>query len=156
MTCKVKNHEDIQTYARGKVIFVISLLFLTLQNSQNVIKYFGRRYVPGIQQWGSDPTVWISLQDLGGIKSPSFAVSYIKAPEYHFLLFSSQFIIFRAFKPPTSLTIRSFVILSKRDFKDLQELRRSVRVSVYVSFNFTTLSISSDNLLDSSLSLLQT
>ena len=129
---------------------------MTLRNSQNVIKYFGRRYVPGIQRWDSDPTVRISLQDLGGIKSPSFSVFYIKAPEYHFLLSSSQFIIFRAFKPSNSLTLRSFVILSKRDFKDSQKLRKSVHVSVYVSFNFTTPIISSDNLLGSSLSLLQT
>ena len=127
-----------------------------LRNSRNVIKYFGRRYVPGIQRWGSDPTVQISLHDLGGIKSPSFLVSYIKAPEYHFLLSSLQFIIFRTFKPLNSLTIRSFIILSKRDFKNPQELRRSVRISVYVSFNFTTPFISSDNLLGSSLSLLQT
>ena len=152
MTCKVKNHEDIQTYARGKVIFVISLLFLTLQNSQNVIKYFGRRYVPGIQQWGSDPTVWISLQDLGGIKSPSFAVSYIKAPEYHFLLFSSQFIIFRASKHPNSSPIRLLIIFSKRDFNNPQELQRSVRALVYLSFTFTTSLISSDNLLSFSFS----
>ena len=127
-----------------------------LRNSRNVIKYFGRRYIPGIQWWGFNPTVWISLQDLSGIKSPSFSVSYIKAPEYHFLLSLLYFIIFRAFKPPNSLIIRSFVILSKRDFKDPQELRRSIRVSVYVSFNFTTPFISSDNLLGSSLSLLQT
>ena len=156
MTCKVKNHKDIQTYARGRVIFVISLLFLPLRNSQKVIKYFGQRYVPGIQRWGSHPTIQISLQDLGGIKSPWFSVPYIKALEYYFLLSSSQFIIFRAFKPPNSLTIRSFAILSKRDFKDPQELQRSVRVSVYVSFNLTTPFISSDNLLDSSFSLLQT
>ena len=70
LTCKVKNHKDIQTYARGRVIFIISLLFLTLRNSRNVIKYFGQRYVPGIQWWGSDPTIQISLQDLSGIKSP--------------------------------------------------------------------------------------
>ena len=135
---------------------VISLLFLTLRNSRNIIKYVGRRHVLGIQWWGSDPTVRISLQYLGGIKSPSFLVSYIKAPEHHFLLFSSQFIIFRALKPSNSLPIRSFVIFSKRDFEDPQELRRSVRISVYVSFSFVSPFISSDNLLGSSLSLLQT
>ena len=125
MTCKVKNHKDIQTYARGRVNFVISLLFLTLRNSRNVIKYFGRRYVLGIQRWGSDPTVRISLQDLGGIKSPSFSVSYIKAPKYHFLLSSSQFIIFRAFKPSNSLIIRSFVIPSRR----LQRSSRTTKIN---------------------------
>ena len=135
---------------------VISLLFLTLRNSRNIIKYVGRRHVLGIQWWGSDPTVRISLQYLGGIKSPSFLVSYIKASEHHFLLFSSQFIIFRALKPSNSLPIRSFVIFSKRDFEDPQELRRSVRISVYVSFSFVSPFISSDNLLGSSLSLLQT
>ena len=155
MTCKVKNHKDIQTYARGRVNFVILLLFLTLRNSQNVIKYFGRRYAPDIQQWGSNPTVRIFLQYLGGIKYPSFSVSYIKAPEHHFLLFSLQFIISRAFKHPNSLLIRPFIIFSKGDFKDPQELRRSVRVLVYVSSVFTTPFISSDNLLGSSFSLPQ-
>ena len=92
------------------------------------------------------------LQYLGGITSPSFSVSYIKAPEHHFLLFSSQFIIFRASKHPNSSPIRSFIIFSKRDFNDPQELRRSVRARVYVSFTFTTSLISSDNLLGSSFS----
>ena len=93
-----------------------------LRNLRNVIKYFGRRYTPGIQQWGFDLTVRISLQDLGGIKSPSFSVSYIKAHECHFLFSSSQFRVFRAFKPPNSPTIRSFVTLSK-------SLQRSLRTS---------------------------
>ena len=61
LICKVKNHKDIQTYARGKVNFIILLLFLTLRNLRNVIKYFGRRYVPSIQRWSSNPTVQISL-----------------------------------------------------------------------------------------------
>ena len=121
----------------------LTVVFDALELARNVIKYFGRRHVLGIQRWGSDLTVRISLQDLGEIKSPSFLVSYIKAPEYHFLLSSSQFIIFRAFKPSNSLTIRSFVILPKRDFKDSQKLQRSIRVSVYISFNFTTPIISS-------------
>ena len=125
MTCKVKNHKDIQTYARGRVNFVILLLFLTLRNSRNVIKYFGQRCVSSIQRWGSDPTVRISLQDWSGIKSPLFSVSYIKAPEYHFLLSSSHFIIFRAFKPPNLLTIISFVILSKR----FQRSSRTTKIS---------------------------
>ena len=127
-----------------------------LRNSQNVIKYFGRHYALSIQRWSSNPTVRISLQYLDGIKSPSFSVSYIKALEHHFLLFSSQFIIFRAFKSPNSLPIRSFIIFSKRDFKDPQELRRSIRVLVYISFVFTTPFISSDNLFGSSFSLPQT
>ena len=116
--------------------FIISQLFLTLRNSRNVIKYFGRCYAPDIQRWGSNPTVRIFLQYLGGIKSLSFSVSYIKVPERHFLLFSSQFVIFRAFKPPNSLPIRSFIIFSKRDFKDPQKLRRSVRILVYIKFHF--------------------
>ena len=118
----VKNCKNIQTYARGGVILVISLLFLMLRNLRNDIKYFGRRYTPGIQQWGFDPTDRISLQDLGGIKSPSFSVSYIKAHEYHFLFSSSQFRVFRVFKHPNSPTIRSFVTLSK-------SLQRSSRIS---------------------------
>ena len=93
-----------------------------LRNSRNVIKYFGRRYALGIQRWGFDLMVQISLQYLGGIKSPSFSVSYIKAHEYHFLFSSSQFRVFRAFKPPNSPTIRSFVTLSK-------SLQRSLRTS---------------------------
>ena len=42
-------------------------------------KYFGRCYALGIQRWGFDPTDRVSLQDLDGIKSPSFSVPYIKA-----------------------------------------------------------------------------
>ena len=57
-------------------------------------KYFGWHYAPSIQWWGFDPTDRISLQDLGGIKSPSFSVSYIKAHEHHFLFSSSQFKLF--------------------------------------------------------------
>ena len=68
-------------------MLVTLLLFLMLRNSRNVIKYFGWRYVPGIQRWGFDPMGRIALQDLGGIKSPSFSVSYIKAHEYHFLFY---------------------------------------------------------------------
>ena len=96
-----------------------------LQNSRNVIKYFGRRYAPGIQRWGFDLMVWISLQDLGGIKSPSFSVSYIKVHEYHSLFSSSQFRVFRAFKPPNSPTIRSFITLSK----SLQRSSRTLKIS---------------------------
>ena len=87
------------------------------------------------------------LQYLGGITSPSFSVSYINASEHHFLLFSSQFVIFRAFKHPNSSPIKSLIIFSKRDFNNPQELQRSVRTLVYVSFTFTTSLISSDNLL---------
>ena len=92
------------------------------------------------------------LQYLGGITSPSFSVSYIKASEHHFLLFSSQFIIFKASKHPNSSLIRSLIIFSKRDFSNPQELQRSVRTLVYVSFTFTTSLISSDNLLGFSFS----
>ena len=103
-------------------MLVTLLLFLMLRNSRNVIKYFGWRYVPGIQRWGFDPMGRISLQDLGGIKSPSFSVSYIKAHEYHFLFSSSQFRVFRAFKHPNSPTIRSFVTSSR-------SLQKSSRIS---------------------------
>ena len=94
-----------------------------LRNSRNVIKYFGRRYAPGIPRWGFDLTVQISLQDLGEIKSPSFSVSYIKVHEYHFLFSSSQFRVFRAFKPPNSPTIKSFVTLSKSLQRSLRTLK---------------------------------
>ena len=89
---------------------------------------------------------------LGGITSPSFSVSYIKASEHHFLLFSLQFVIFRASKHPNSSPIRSLIIFSKRDFNNPQELQRSVHALVYVSFTFTTSLISSDNLLGFSFS----
>ena len=128
MTCQFnrsKNCKDTQTYAHGGVILVISLLFLTLRNVRDIIKYFGRRYAPGIQRWGFDPTVRISLQDLGRIKSPSFLVSYIKAHKYHFLFSSSQFRVFRAFKPLNSPTTRSFVTLSK----SLQRSSRTSKIS---------------------------
>ena len=98
---------------------------MMLWNSRNVIKYFGRCYVPSIQRWGFDPTVWIPLQDLGGIKSLSFSISYIKAHKYHFLFSSSQFRIFRVFKPPNSLTIRSFITFSK----SLQRSSRTSKIS---------------------------
>ena len=61
-------------------------------------------------------------------------------------------IVHHIFKNPNSSPIRSFIIFSKRDFKDPQELRRSVRALVYVSFIFTTSFISSNNLLSSSFS----
>ena len=57
-------------------------------------KYFGRCYTPGIQRWGFNPTDRVSLQDLGGIKSPSFSVPYIKAHKsiiLSFLHHSSEF-----------------------------------------------------------------
>ena len=75
------------------VILVISLLFFMLRNSRNVIKYFGRRYASGIQRRDFDPTDRVSLQDLGGIKSPSFSVPYIKAHKsiiFSFLHHSSE------------------------------------------------------------------
>ena len=109
-----------------------------LRNSRDVIKYFGRRYAPGIQQWGFDPTVRISLQDLGGIKYPSFLVSYIKAHEHHFLFSSSQFRVFRAFKPPNSPTIRSFITLSK----SLQRSSRTSKISSCFSLRKFLLRIS--------------
>ena len=59
------------------------------------------------------------LQYLGGITSPSFSVSYIKAPEHHFPPFSSQFIIFRASKHPNSSPTRSFIIFSKEEISTL-------------------------------------
>ena len=87
--------------------------------------------------------VWIFLQYLDRKKSPSFSVSYIKASERHFLLFSSHFVIFRVFKPLNSLPIRLFITSSKRDFKNPQELGSSVRVLIYVSFVLPTPFISS-------------
>ena len=101
-------------------------------------KYFGQLYASGIQRWGFDPTDHISLQDLGGIKSPSFSVSYIKAHEYHFLFSSSQFRVFRAFKHPNSPTIKSFVTLSK----SFQRSSRISKISSYFSLHKFSLRIS--------------
>ena len=115
----ILNHKDIQIHARGRVISITSQLFLTLWNSQSVIKYFGLHYAPDIQRWGFNPTVQIFLHYLGGITSPLFSVSYIKAPEHHFLLFSSQFIIFRASKHPNSSPTRSVIIFSKEEISTL-------------------------------------
>ena len=56
-------------------------------------KYFGWCYAPGIQRWGFYPTNRVSLQDLGGIKSPSFSVPYIKTHKsiiFSFLHHSSE------------------------------------------------------------------
>ena len=96
MTCQCnrgQNCRDIHTYARRGVILVILPLLLTLRNSRNVIKYFGRRYFSSIQQRDFDPTDRISLQDLGEIKSLSFSVPYIKAHKsiiFSFLHHSSK------------------------------------------------------------------
>ena len=96
LTCQCnrgQNCRDIHTYARRGVILVISPLLLMLRNLWNVIKYFGRRYVFGIQRRDFDPTDRISLQDLGGIKSLSFSVPYIKAHKsiiFSFLHHSSE------------------------------------------------------------------
>ena len=139
---------------RGGVILVISLLFLMLRNSQSVIKYFGRRYAPSIRQWGFDPTDCISLQDLSGIKSPSFSVPHIKAHKsiifsfLHYSSKSSKYSNIQTYQPSDHSSHFQKV------FKDPQELRRSVLASVYVSFHFESLFISSDNPLGPSFSLL--
>ena len=85
------------------------------------LSVLGGGYVPSIQRWSFDPMVRISLQDLGGIKSPSFSVSYIKAREYHFLLSSSQFIIFRAFQT-SKLTNHQIV---RRIFKKFSKILKN-------------------------------
>ena len=97
-----------------------------------------------------------SLQYLGGITSPSFSVSTIKTSERHFFLFSSQFIISEhsLLYSPYSSDYSSY--FHKKDFKDPQEIRRSVHILIYVSFVLQTSFISSDNLLGSPLSHSQT
>ena len=89
------------------------------------------------------------LQYLDGITSPSFSVSTIKTSERHFFLFSSQFVIseYSHLYSPYSSDCSSY--LHKKDFKDPQEIRRSVRILIYVSFVLQTSFISSDNLLGS-------
>ena len=70
--------------------------FTIVSNASELVKrhkYFGRRYAPSIQRWGFDPTNRVSLQDLGGIKSPSFSVPCIKAHKsiiFSFLHHSSE------------------------------------------------------------------
>ena len=95
------------------------------------------------------------LQYLGGIPSPSFSISTIKASERHSFLFSSQFAISERshLYTPYSLDYSSY--LHKRDFKDPQEIRRSVRILTHVSFILQTSFISSANILGSPLSRLQ-
>ena len=89
------------------------------------------------------------LQYLGGIMSPSFLVSTIKTSECHFFLFSSQFVISEHshLYSPYSSDCSSY--LHKRNFKDPQEIRRSVRILIYISFVLQTSFISWDNLLGS-------
>ena len=89
------------------------------------------------------------LQYLGGITSPSFSVSTIKTFERHFFLFSSQFVISEHshLYSPYSSDCSSY--LHKKDFKDPQGIRKSVRILIYVSFVLQTSFISLDNLLGS-------
>ena len=75
-----------------------------------------------------------SLQYLGGIASPSFLVSTIKASKCHSFLFSSQFAISERSHLYTPYSSDYLSYLHKRDFKDPQETRRSVRILTYVSF----------------------
>ena len=85
------------------------------------------------------------LQYLGGITSPSFLVSTIKASKRHSFLFSSQFAISEHsyLYIPYSSDYSSY--LHKRDFKDPQETRRSVRILSYISFVLQSSSIFSAN-----------
>ena len=132
------NYKDIQTYARRGVILVISPSLLTLQNSWNVIKYFGQRYVSDIQQRDFDPTDRISFQDLGGIKSPSFSVSYIKAHKsiiFSFLHHSSESSEHSNIQTHTKHQIIHHTF--KKTFqRSSQEFQRSVPALVHISFNF--------------------
>ena len=82
---------------------------------------------------------------MGGIASPSFLVSTIKASKHHSFLFSSEFAI-----PERSYLYIPYPsdyssYLHQRDFKDPQETRRSVRILSYVSFILQTSSIFSAN-----------
>ena len=92
------------------------------------------------------------LQYLGGITSPSFSVSTIKVSERHFFLFSSQFVISEHSHLYTPYSSNYSSYLHKRGFKDPQEIRRSVRILIYVSFVLQTSFISLDNLLGSKFS----
>ena len=86
-----------------------------------------------------------SLQYLGGIASPSFSVSTIKASKHHSSLFSSQFAISERSHLYTPYSSNYSPYLHKRDFKDPQETRRSVHILSYVSFVLQTSFISSAN-----------
>ena len=90
---------------------------------------------PTVGFWSNGPDF---SSRFGWIKSPSFSVSYIKAHEYHFLFSSSQFRILRAFKPPNSLTIRSFIALSK----SLQKSSRTSKINSCFSLRKFLLRIS--------------
>ena len=75
-----------------------------------------------------------SLQYLGGIASPSFSVSTIKASKRHSFLFSSHFAISERSHLYIPYSSDYSPYLHKRDFKDPQETQRSVRILTYVSF----------------------
>ena len=124
-------------------------MLLTLRNSRNVIKYFGRRYVSDIQQRDFDPTDRISFQDLGGIKSPSFSVSYIKAHKsiiFSFLHHSSESSEHSNIQTHTKHQIIHHTF--KKNFqRSSQEFRRSIPALVHINFNFEFFFIFSDNLL---------
>ena len=123
-------------------------MLLTLRNSQNVIKYFGRHYISGIQQRDFDPTDRISLQDLGGIKSPSFSVPYIKAHKsiiFSFLHHGSESSEHSNIQTHTKHQIIHHTF-EKKFQRSSQEFRRSIPALVHVSFNFEFFFISSDNL----------
>ena len=138
----------MQTQARGRVISVTSREFLTLGNSHNIIKRFGPRYAPDILRWNSNLTVQIFSLIFGRDCIPSFFVSTIKASKRHSFLFSSQFAISEHSYLFISYLSDYSPYLHKRDFKDAQETRRSVRILSYVSFVLQTSSIFSANLLD--------
>ena len=106
----------------GGVILVISLLFMTLQNSWNVISILGDVML---------------LASNGGVLIQRI-VFLLKAHEYHFLFSSSQFRVFKAFKYPNSPTIRSFITLSK----SLQISSRISKISSCFSLHKFSLRIS--------------
>ena len=77
--------------------------------------------------------------------SHSFSVSTIKASKRHFFLFSSQFAISKRSHLYTPYSSNYSSYLHKRDFKDSQETRRSIRILSYVSFILQTSFIFSAN-----------
>ena len=125
----IKDHKDIQTQARGRVISVISREFLTLGNSHNVIKCFGPRYAPDIQRWNSNLMDQVFPSIFGRDCIPFIFGFCYKGFQTSFLSLFITVCNFRALISLHSLLIRLFVIPSQ---KRLQRSSREKKISLHL------------------------